>query len=129
MALTRYKRYMPTLMLGALCLMYAAFLSDRATVERLTREDGPIETCGALLLLAASVLFFIAYLGSNHPNRKHDGPGERSRRNLFFLLLSAMFVLGFLEEISWGQRILNNKTPDFILTENTQGETNIHNLR
>ncbi len=40
--------------------------------------------------------------------------------------LAMVFVAG--EEISWGQRIFNFKSPDYFLKNNSQQETNIHNL-
>jgi hypothetical protein len=51
-----------------------------------------------------------------------------ARKNIFYLLLSLFFLLAFLEEISWGQRILGIETPDLIAKVNRQNEINIHNL-
>jgi hypothetical protein len=53
-------------------------------------------------------------------------------RTLGFLI-SAVFLVGFClfavgEEISWGQRLLNTKSPDFFVSYNSQQETNLHNL-
>jgi hypothetical protein len=39
-----------------------------------------------------------------------------------------MFIFGFGEEISWGQRMLLFETPEFVKEVNTQSEFNIHNL-
>jgi len=47
---------------------------------------------------------------------------------LFFLFLCVIFVLGAGEELSWGQRIFNLKTPDFLNEINEQGEINFHNI-
>jgi hypothetical protein len=48
-------------------------------------------------------------------------------------LITALFLIGFClfavgEEISWGQRLLHTKSPDFFQAYNSQRETNLHNL-
>ena len=48
--------------------------------------------------------------------------------NIFFLLLGCAFLFAFLEEISWGQRIFNFSTPQFLQGINQQNELNLHNL-
>lgn len=58
---------------------------------------------------------------------------SRTRRQplacfLFAVIASFTLFVG-LEEISWGQRIFGVETPGFFLRNNTQGETNVHNLR
>jgi hypothetical protein len=48
--------------------------------------------------------------------------------------LTVTFLLGLLlfvaagEEVSWGQRILGLKSPEYFQKHNAQGETNLHNL-
>jgi hypothetical protein len=37
-------------------------------------------------------------------------------------------IFGAGEEISWGQRILGLKSPEYFKEHNAQGETNLHNL-
>ena len=46
----------------------------------------------------------------------------------FFALLALACLYAAMEEISWGQRIFDFGTPDFIRTHNIQNETNIHNF-
>jgi len=53
--------------------------------------------------------------------------GWSIRRNPSCLLLGFIFLFGAGEEVSWGQRELHFKTPDF-LESNRQKEANIHNL-
>ncbi|EJF08030.1 pectate lyase [Pontibacter sp. BAB1700] len=48
---------------------------------------------------------------------------------LVFSLLSIVFLIIALEEISWGQRIFNLETPDNIKAINVQDELNLHNIR
>ncbi|HAZ13992.1 MAG: ribose 5-phosphate isomerase B [Bdellovibrionales bacterium GWA2_49_15] len=44
------------------------------------------------------------------------------------IILGLVFLFGAGEEISWGQRIFGNTSPAFFANNNTQGETNFHNL-
>ena len=53
------------------------------------------------------------------------GPGGARSRCLG---LGIVFLVGFGEEISWGQRILGIETPESLEGINDQGETNLHNL-
>jgi hypothetical protein len=51
----------------------------------------------------------------------------------FWFLISASLLIGFCvfavgEEISWGQRLLNTRSPAFFKSYNSQKETNLHNL-
>ncbi len=114
-------------MLGCLMLSYSVFLFDSATIHRLTREDGIVEMLGALMFLGASVVFLVTYY------RSDEAAGESTtgiirRRNIVYLLLGLLFMFGFLEEISWGQRLLGFGSPEALAEANRQGETNIHNL-
>lgn len=77
-------------------------------------EDGAFETAGAIFFLLSSIIFFITFI--------------KNKKNIFFILLSVLFLVAFLEEISWGQRIFNVTTPEYIKEINMQGEMNIHNL-
>lgn len=56
----------------------------------------------------------------------------RKQRSWWFLtvtfLLALMLFVAAGEEISWGQRILGIKSPEYFKEHNTQGETNFHNL-
>ncbi len=47
---------------------------------------------------------------------------------LLLLILSIMFFFGAGEEISWGQRIFNLQTPEYLSNINDQNEPNIHNI-
>jgi len=51
-----------------------------------------------------------------------------SRYRLFFWILALSCFYVAMEEISWGQRILDLQTPDFFRKHNIQKEINIHNL-
>lgn len=43
-------------------------------------------------------------------------------------ILAGLFFFGAGEEISWGQRLFNWSSPEFFASNNSQGETNLHNL-
>lgn len=51
-----------------------------------------------------------------------------SSYRLFFLVLALGCFYVSMEEISWGQRVLNLATPDFFQKHNIQNEINLHNL-
>ncbi len=54
---------------------------------------------------------------------------QRGRLFIFMTTLLALFFLfGAGEEISWGQRIFNVESSEFFIQNNSQGETNFHNL-
>jgi len=46
----------------------------------------------------------------------------------FFLFFTIFLLFSAMEEISWGQRILDIKSSGFFIENSTQGETNVHNL-
>lgn len=102
------------IIVGLPIILYAFLLLDKNIVESLTREDGLVETLGAISLLLASFFFFLNF---------------KRKKNIFYLFFGMLFLFGFLEEISWGQRILGYETPKFFHKYNLQNEVNIHNLK
>ena len=109
----------------AIVLSYGALALDDATVYRMGREDGLFEDLTAVAFFSASLIFFILFLRNRNGN---DLLIFKTRRNVFFLLLSLLFLFGAGEEISWGQRIIGWDTPGRWGETNLQGETNFHNL-
>ncbi len=85
------------------------------------REDSFVEWLTVLALLVGIIMnVYRAYIL------------KPFRSPLFIFCLYAfalIFFFGLAEEISWGQRIFNIKSPEFFLKYNTQGEFNFHNLR
>jgi len=78
-------------------------------------------------LLGTSILFFLVYWKSKSGN---DFFIFRTRRNLFFLILGIVFLFGFAEEISWGQRIFQYETPEVLENLNdSQNDFSFHNLQ
>jgi tetratricopeptide (TPR) repeat protein len=51
-----------------------------------------------------------------------------SRYRVFFALLAASCFYVFMEEISWGQRILGFASPEFFQRHNLQRQVNLHNF-
>ncbi len=121
------KSYLVVLQFCIICAMYAILRFDGPT-RRLTAEDRFVETLGAIMFLVSSVGFGLAYFRSSRLRYKVKGQAEQTRKNIFYLLLSLFFLLAFLEEISWGQRIFGVETPAIFAKYNHQEEINIHNL-
>jgi hypothetical protein len=99
---------------------------DEQTIDSLGDEDGVLEWAGALGFLTTALLFLVKFW--------KDKPGNdlvffKTKKNLFYLLFGILFLFGFAEEISWGQRIFAWETPQALQAINAQGETNFHNLR
>lgn len=64
--------------------------------------------------------FVFSALNASHKNF--------SPQRWFFLALALATFYVFMEEISWGQRLLNFKTPDYFAKHSYQDEANLHNL-
>jgi tetratricopeptide (TPR) repeat protein len=75
--------------------------------------------------LLASAIFFYAYFGC--PQANHFAFWT-TRRNVFFALLGCLLLVMFLEEISWGQRLLGLRTPAWLAKHHRVDELNLHNL-
>lgn len=83
-------------------------------------EDGLIEWLTAIgLLFGAGICFYRSIILK---------PFRPKLFRICSIILGLILVFGFLEEISYGQRIFGYSTPDSIAQHNTQGEFNIHNL-
>ncbi|GJL79715.1 MAG: hypothetical protein NPINA01_27040 [Nitrospinaceae bacterium] len=87
----------------------------------LYHEDGIFEIMTAVFLFLAALGFF--HSGVISIQKKLDS------KIVFAQFFLGSFCLFFcMEEISWGQRILNVKTPEWAERLNSQDETNIHNI-
>ncbi len=125
-SMKRIRIFFLLIMVIFLSTSYAIFLwSDNNTVLLLGKEDGVFEALTAIFFLVTSTFFFIKYIKHKEPNHLII---LTTKRNIFFLLLSIVFFMGFGEEISWGQRIFNLQTPEFLEKINVQKEINIHNV-
>lgn len=100
---------------------YAAHVDHEFFKTVYTIEDGLVENLGFLALLVGSfVCWFRIYKLKNTKSR-------------WFLICTAilgtLFFFGAGEEISWGQRVFNTSSSEFFTANNSQGETNLHNLQ
>ncbi len=101
----------------------AVFIFDTTLYDSLSREDSIIEYLSALFLLLSSL--FLWRYSSYAKSRKIVN------YKWIVLLLSFTAILFFLaagEEISWGQRIFNIPTPEYLSSINGQQELNFHNI-
>ena len=93
-------------------------LINHTVAFQLTLDDKIIQWLQFLFLLASAFYFY--RLGRKHAKK------DRVIAFGFFVLLFFTVILA-LEEISWGQRIFDIPTPDFIKSVNVQNEINLHN--
>ncbi len=100
--------------LGVMAWVVPLFVSSDTTL-RLTREDGPYETVGAIGFAVAGVLFGTLFVRT-----------WKSHRCWWFLALAGLFLFAAGEEVSWGQRLFG--WGDVDRATNVQGETTLHNL-
>jgi hypothetical protein len=85
-------------------------------INFLTKEDGIVEYASAFFWLVGIWLSLRILVYRN------------LKRTLLIYILLFVCIIGFGEELSWGQRIFNFETPAYIANVNKQGEVNIHNL-
>lgn len=99
------------------------FMNFTSTYDLLSHEDQLAEYLSALFLFISS-LFFLKAVFYLFRNKKSSNP-------ILFILFSVCSILFFLaagEEISWGQRLFNIPTPDYLMAINDQNELNFHNI-
>ena len=86
-----------------------------------TVEDGFLEWSSVVFLVTAGIFSFKRGLACIKKQKEtHFFNGNGNNNSLFF---------GSGEEISWGQRLFQIETGDTFKQLNTQGETNLHNLK
>ena len=87
-----------------------------------TRREGPVEDATSLIYLFAFLcaLFIAIKFFRVRPKRNLLG--------FLYLLLSLAFFFVCMEEISWGQRLLNIQPTGFFEQHNSQKEYTLHNL-
>jgi hypothetical protein len=109
-------------------LVLASFLLISFTdlLTQLLMEDALVETAGAAFLLLTAIVLLAA---SFHLfRRKSSLKGIARWRFIAVLGAGILFLVAFGEEISWGQRIFQFETPEFVEELNRQNEINLHNL-
>jgi len=83
------------------------------------QEDQALEWATFWSFLLAGVTFAVA---ARRERR------AQSTLPWFSIGLAIFCVLVAMEEISWGQRLLGHRPPDYFLAENLQQEINVHNI-
>lgn len=105
-------------------LVFTALLVFQTEVYRLlSREDCVVEYLSSLFLFLSSFLFFKAFLHS----KKYNATNKKWLP-LVCITIAVLYFLAAGEEISWGQRIFNISTPDYLSAINDQNELNFHNI-
>jgi hypothetical protein len=108
----------------------ALLVVDESAFRVWIREDGLVEW----LTFAALVTAF-GYASLTAVAYKQRSSTRTACK--MWTLIALLFLFGALEEISYGQRIFDIETPDFLLPDGSQGrdslynkqsETNLHNL-
>jgi len=85
----------------------------------LISEDGPVE-------YATFIIYFVTIIFSLLSAKIFFKRGKK-RYGFLYFAMALVFIFIAMEEISWGQRIINLDLPEFFL-ESTQEEMNIHDL-
>ncbi|MCB0534799.1 MAG: hypothetical protein H6574_21995 [Lewinellaceae bacterium] len=80
-------------------------------------EDGLLENATALFAFASGIIFLSLLRYFKKPIQK-----------LYLYGFGAAAILFACEEISWGQRIFGWETPAYLMENNVQQESNLHNL-
>ena len=114
--------FLNILIVGVVICWIVAFIFCEDKAVPLTNEDCLVEWTQVFLFLVAIIYCFLMVKGYRIYYNNTIAMGCF----LSFLIL-AVFVVG--EEISWGQRIFEIQTPDFLKEVNKQHEINFHNLR
>jgi hypothetical protein len=109
------------LVIAGAVLVYASDITFRGTTLylKLLSEGGVVEELTAILLGVAALIALRAFFKVP----------ETLRWSRPFLVLFALFaILMGLEEISWGQRVLQIETGEFFQKYSSQKEINVHNV-
>lgn len=109
--------------LGVMCVssLFLLLLVNKPTVfSTLSLEDGPVEWGSALLLFCSCAVFILTFSKVN--SLVHISVFTKWA----LALLSLVFFVIAMEEISWFQRIIDLETPH-AFQGNEQGEFNLHN--
>jgi hypothetical protein len=126
----RFVESLPHLLLTAV-LFGLLVLAERGSkrYEQLLQEDGWVEWATFLAFAAAAQVGVRAAFSrrAKQSNATHRLPGFDSSSAMMLMLgVFCVFVAG--EEISWGQRLLGFRPPNYFLEQNYQQEANLHNL-
>ena len=100
------------------------FIFNSEAYNFLSKEDHLIEYLSSVSLAITGLLFLRASIYSIK-----TVPGKSIKWNtLLFIFLAIIFLIAAGEEISWGQRLFNFRTPEYLNRLNEQNEFNFHNV-
>lgn len=116
-SLSEISKYIKSVYLFIILLFISFYAASYLHYQFLYEEDGFFESLTAVLAIASSLLMLVSVCRT----KNHNG-------TIIKLILSVLFFLFGMEEISWGQRIFGWETPTFLATRSLQNETNIHNV-
>ncbi len=105
-----------------LALVLASQMFSPELMKFILKEDGPSEWFGFFILFYGSFIAFYLVYKKYESIKKIDF----SYAVLLFLAVGMMFAA--MEEISYGQRIFNWGSGEFFQSNNSQKETNLHNM-
>lgn len=96
------------------------YLFPRDVFAKLSKEDRLVENIQFWVLVVAAIFAFRSGLSLY---KKKD-----IKNSVVFIIAALLLFFSAADEISWGQRILDIKTPESIASVNEQKELTIHNL-
>jgi hypothetical protein len=97
------------------------FIFEPSIFNALSLEDGIIEWGSAILLFGSCIITAISFSKSRNVSNIPKGT------QLSIALLSLVFFVMTMEEVSWFQRVLEIETPK-VFDANSQNEMNLHNF-
>ncbi len=90
----------------------------------LSKEDHLIEYLSSIFLAITGLFFLKASIYS----KKIVSGKSKKWNTILFVFLAVVFLIAAGEEISWGQRLFNFRTPEYLGRLNEQNEFNFHNV-
>jgi len=118
--LSSIERGIISLVVLILLIGYYTYFTSIPQFEKYTEEDGVVEWLTVLGLILGCIVSIARFIRL------------RKVRSWWFLtvtiILAVLLFAAAGEEISWGQRILGIKSPEYFIEHNAQHETNFHNL-
>lgn len=111
--------------IGLFILLFTIlFIFNAKAYNFLSKEDHIIEYLSSISLAITGLFFLRASAYS-----KKTMSGKSINWNTFlFVILAIVFLITAGEEISWGQRLFNFRTPEYLGQLNEQNEFNFHNV-
>lgn len=100
------------------------FVFNAEAYNFLSKEDHLIEYLSSISLAITGLFFLKASIYS----KKTVSVKSVKWNTFLFVVLAVVFFIAAGEEISWGQRLFNFRTPEYLGQLNDQNEFNFHNV-